>query len=186
MTTVQATTDQVPELTEVLARRRAQGIDTYDEWWEGVYRIVTGPTPEHGMVAVRIGAFLDALTKGTDLRVSAPVNIGVDGEDARVPDLGVFGADTPRTSPAFLRTAALVVAVLSRSEVAGAKLDFYARWQVEEYLEVDLGQQTVRLLRHEGSRWQPATDSQVLPFSIESGTLVAASRRYRIDWPADL
>ncbi len=43
MTTVLATTDELPELEAALARRHESGLDTYDEWWEGVYRTVTGP-----------------------------------------------------------------------------------------------------------------------------------------------
>jgi hypothetical protein len=38
MTLVLASTDQVPELADVIARRRELGLDTYDEWWEGTYR----------------------------------------------------------------------------------------------------------------------------------------------------
>jgi Uma2 family endonuclease len=132
---------------------------------------------------VRIAAFLDALTEGTGLCVSAPVNIGKDKEDARVPDIGVFRADTPRTSAAFLATARLVVEVLSEDEVAGAKLDFYAAWQVEEYLEVDLHRRALRLLTRAAEGWQPVAASGVLPFSVEGDTLVAATHRYRIDWP---
>lgn len=183
MTTVLASTDQVPELEAVLVRRRNQGLHTYDEWWDGVYRIVTGPTPEHGQVAGRVFAFLDRLAEGTDLKVSAPVNIGIDKDDARVPDLGVFRDGTPRSSPAFLRTAELVVEILSRGEAAGAKLDFYAAWVVDEYLEIDLAGRTLRLLRREGDRWVPATASQVLPFTVDVGGLIAADHRYPIDWP---
>lgn len=183
MTTVLASTDTLPELEDALARRRAQGLNTYDEWWEGVYRIVTGPTPEHGLVAGRVFGFLDRVTEGTDLRVSAPLNIGRDKEDARVPDVGVFPEGTPRTSPAFLASAALVVEVLSKDEAAGAKLDFYARWDVEEYLEIDLTRRTQRLLRRDGASWSPATASAVLGFRLEGDALVTATERYRIDWP---
>lgn len=183
MTTVHASTEQVPELAEALARRREQGLDTYDEWWEGVYRIVTGPSPEHGRVTGRLFGFLDALTEGTDLQVSAPVNIGMEKDDARVPDISVFRANTPRSSSAFLRTAALVVEVLSRGEPAGAKLDFYARWGVEEHLELHLHDRTMRLLRHDGSGWQSQTSSHVLPFRLDGDALVAGALRYRIDWP---
>ena len=183
MTTVLASTDAVPELEEALARRRAQRMDTYDEWWEGVYRIVTGPSPEHGLVAGRVFSFLDRLTEGTDLRVSAPLNVGRDREDARVPDVGVFHIGAPRSAPAFLETAALVVEVLSKDETPGAKLDFYARWDVAEYLEMDLTRRAVRLLRREGLEWAPATRSGVLGFHVEGGELVARSDRYRIDWP---
>jgi Uma2 family endonuclease len=115
-------------------------------------------------------------------RVSAPLNIGRDTDDARVPDVGVFSEGTPRTSPAFLASAALVVEVLSK-EAAGAKLDPYARWGVEEYLEIDLVRRTQRLLRREGERWGRTTESAVLGFRLEGDALVTATERYRIDWP---
>ncbi len=42
---VQTSTDDAPELLARIEHRRANGLDRYDEWWEGVYRIVTGPSP---------------------------------------------------------------------------------------------------------------------------------------------
>jgi Uma2 family endonuclease len=183
MTTVMASTDAVPELAEVLARRREFGLDTYDEWWEGVYRIVTGPTPEHGRIAGRLFTFFDRLSEGTELQVSAPVNIGIDKQDARVPDVGVFVQGTARTSRAFLSTAALVVEVLSTDERPGGKLDFYARWHVDEYLEIDPRERTLRLLRSSEGGWEPTESSTVLPFRVEGDALVAAHDRYGIDWP---
>ena len=186
MTTVLASTDALPELEAALARRRAQGLDTYDEWWEGVYRIVTGPTPEHGRVALRLGAFLDRLCEDTDLLVSAPVNIGRDKGDARVPDIGVVPTDVPRTSPAFVSTAVLVVEVLSPGEVAGEKLDFYARWGVGEYLEVDLSRRTVRLLvrTDDTAAWAPTATSPALRFTVDGDTLRAGDQAYTVDWLA--
>lgn len=186
MTTVLASTDALPEFEAALARRRAQGLDTYDEWWEGVYRIVTGPTPEHGREALRLGAFLDELCEGTDLLVSAPLNIGRDKADARVPDIGVVPVDVPRTSPAFVATAVLVVEVLSPGEAAGEKLDFYCRWGVAEYLEVDFAGRTVRLLTRSGDAdgWVTAAASPALGFTLDRDTLVADHASYTVDWPA--
>ena len=55
---VQTSTDDAPELLARIEHRRANGLDRYDEWWEGVYRIVTGPSPEHGEFVVDLGALL--------------------------------------------------------------------------------------------------------------------------------
>ena len=41
---VQTSTDEAPELLARIEQRRANGLDRCDEWWEGVYRIVTGPS----------------------------------------------------------------------------------------------------------------------------------------------
>ena len=163
---VQATTDQVPELSDLLERRRATGEDRYDEWWEGVYRVVTGPTPEHGELVVALGSLLHERAAARSLRVSAPLNIGLDKVDARVPDIAVFDPETERTSPAFLATALLVVEILSAGEAAGAKLPFYAAWGVQEYLEIDLDARTARLLgRHEDS-WTAVHHSLVIELAL--------------------
>jgi Uma2 family endonuclease len=92
----------------------------------------------------------------------------------------VFHPDTPRTSPAFLETAALVVEILSPGERAGAKLDFYAARQVDEYLEIDPRAGTVRLLRREGDGWEPAETSTVLGFAVEPGAVVAGDQRVTV------
>jgi Uma2 family endonuclease len=96
------------------------------------------------------------------LALSTPLNVGVDKDDARVPDLGVFRRDTPRSSPAFLDTAELVVEVLSPGERAGEKLPFYASRSVREYLEVDLRARTVRLVANRDGGWVPIDRSGVV------------------------
>jgi Uma2 family endonuclease len=180
MTTVQATTDQLPALADFLAERKAHGLDTYDEWWDGVYRIVTGPSPEHGLLLSRLLIFLVSLADRVGFGVSPPVNIGIDKQDARVPDIGVFRLDTPRTSPAFLTTAVLVVEILSKGEQAGSKLDFYARWHVDEYLEIELRTGQARLLVRDGTEWHEAVTSPALGFAVEPGALVAGDARVEL------
>jgi len=159
---VQASTDQAPELLELIERRRTTGLDRYDEWWQGVYRIVTGPSPEHGRLAGKLFACLDRSAAARALHVGTPVNIGIDKVDARVPDLAVYHPDTERTSPAFLATAELVVEILSPGEQAGEKLPFYAAWNVREYLEIDLTTGAVRLLANRNGAWEPVQTSDVL------------------------
>lgn len=163
---VQATTEQVPALRELIEQRRAQGLDRFDEWWQGVYRIVTGPSPEHGRLVIRLGGLLDERATARGLAAAAPVNIGVDKVDARVPDLAVYRPDTERTSPAFLATAELVVEVLSPGEQPGQKLDFYAAHDVVEYLEVDLAGGDVRLLVRRDDAWVPADRSDVIDLTV--------------------
>ena len=164
---VQTSTDDAPELLALIEHRRANGLDRFDEWWEGVYRIVTGPSPEHGEFMVVLGGLLLHKARSSGLAVSAPVNIGVDKYDAKVPDLGVFKRDTPRTSPAFLQTAELVVEVLSPGERAGEKLPFYASRNVKEYLEVDLRQRSVRLLANVAGQWRDVRASNVIDLSVD-------------------
>jgi Uma2 family endonuclease len=167
---VQTSTDEVPELLDLIEHRRASGLDTFDEWWQGMYRIVAVPPPEHGELVVSLGALLLQRARARALTVAAPVNIGIDKSDARVPDIAVFRADTERTSPAFLRTAELVVEILSPGERAGEKLPFYAEWGVREYLEIDLPHGTVRLLADRDGTWEPVDASAVVELTIDEVT----------------
>lgn len=172
MTVVQVDADQVPELQEWLLKRHEWGLDTYDEWWNGVYRIVTGPTPEHGELTAELLVFLHPLVKWAGLRGAAPVNVGINREECRVPDIGIYAPDTPRTSPAFLQTALLVVEILSPGEKPGAKLDFYADWGIAEYLEISLTDGTVELRHRDEGTWTgPMDASGILNFSVGASTL---------------
>jgi len=166
VTVVLTPIDAVAGLAEALDARRAAGLDRYDEWWEGVYRIVTGPSPEHGELAAWLGGVLRPAARSKGMKVAAPVNIGVDKADCRVPDIGVYLPDTPRTSPAFLATAVLVVELLSPGEVPRAKLDFYGG--VEEVLEVDVATGQARLLFRPDEAgaaepWSERSESRTLP-----------------------
>lgn len=181
MTAVFAHTDEVPELDDVLARRHARGQDTYDEWWDGVLRLVTGPSPEHGELLGALSVLLDPIVERAGLKFALPVNIGTDKADCRVPDLGVYRPDTERTSPAFLATAELVVEVLSPSEKPGEKLPFYLEHNVGEYLEIDLQAGTVRLLANVSGGWRPVADSRVLGFVALDYSIVDPQRGTRVD-----
>ena len=92
---------------------------------------------------------------------------GIDMYDAKVPDLGVFRRDTPRTSPAFLDTAELVIEVLSPGERHGEKLPFYASRAVKEYLEIDLRLRTARLLANVEGQWRDVRASGVIELSVD-------------------
>lgn len=162
MAAVFATTDQ---LDDWLTHRRQTGQDRYDEWWEGTYRVVTGPSPEHGELLDALAELLGPVARAAGLKSSAPANIGIDKDDCRVPDRAFYEPGTPRTSPAFLSTAVLVIEVLSPGERPGEKLDFYTEWGVKEYLEIDLAAATVRLLVHRDTgEWEQIVDSELLPF----------------------
>lgn len=142
MTSVMGRTEEVPELRELLERRRNLGLDTHDEIWNGTYVIMPNPAPEHGEVVVNVASFLKAMVAELELSflsVAAPVNIGRFGEDYRVPDVAVYDRSGDRTSPAFLGQSAawLVVEVLSAGEEADAKFDFYHRYGVQEILIID-------------------------------------------------
>jgi Uma2 family endonuclease len=176
MVAVRATTDQVPALAEEIGRREATGEDTYDEWWNGVYRIVTGPSPEHGRLVNKLAILLDPLAESVGLHTAAPVNIGINREDCRVPDLAVYHPNTPRTSQAFLETAVMVVEVLSPGEVPGEKLPFYGAWGVQEYLEIDQARRSARLLViDDQQQWGVAGTSRALQFDVVNGERIVST-----------
>jgi Uma2 family endonuclease len=164
---VQTSTDEAPELLALIEHRRANGLDRYDEWWEGVYRIVTGPSPEHGEFVAALVVVLSPKAQAVGLGLSVPVNVGEDKYDAKVPDLGIFRRDTARTSPAFLETAELVVEVLSPGARAGETLPFYASRNVKEYLEVDLRHHSVGLLENVDGEWRDVRASGVVELSVD-------------------
>ena len=185
MTVVLTPIDAVAGLAEAIEARHAAGLDRYDEWWEGVYRIVTGPSPEHGRLAAWLARTLWSPSAAVGLHLAAPLNIGTDKAECRVPDIGVHRPDTERTSPAFLVTAVLVVELLSPTEVAGAKLDFYQSHGVEEVLEIDVATGRARLLARPDSTTEPADTwaevgaSHVIPgLVIVDGTVEVNGERY--------
>lgn len=165
MVAIQTTTDEFPALGEHVELRRLRGLDTYDEWWEGVYRIVTGPSPEHGELLDDLAELLGPLVRAAGLKSAAPVNIGVDKQNCRVPDRAIYSANTPRTSLAFLASALLVIEVLSPGERPKEKMAFYRDHGVQEYLEIDLGGGTAELWRWSAGpdRWEQETESEILP-----------------------
>jgi Uma2 family endonuclease len=177
MTLVLASTDQLPSLAQDLADRRASRLDRFDEWWDGVYRVVTGPSPEHQERLVVLLRFLEGLALARGLKLLPGVNLGIDKQDTRTPDISAFLPGTPRMSPAFLTTAQLVVEILSPGEPAGAKLGFYAEWQVREYLEIAHPSGAARLLRRDGATWHEAGESAVLGFGVDGGAVVVAGER---------
>jgi Uma2 family endonuclease len=159
---VQTSTDDAPELLALIERRRAHGLDRHDEWWEGVYRIVTNPSPEHQRLVYALSKLLESRLLEPDAEVIPGVNIGSDKEDARVPDVAIVRFGTPRTSTAFLATALLVVEILSPGERPGEKLPFYARWNVHEYVEIDPVGGTVELLANRDGTWTAVDRSSIV------------------------
>ena len=159
---VQASTDEAPELLALIEQRRASGQDRWDEWWEGVYRIVTGPTVEHQRLLMTLARLLVERLTNPTMEVLPGINIGIDKQDARVPDIAILRLDERRTSRAFMASAALVVEILSPGERRQEKLPFYARWHVGEYIEVDLEQRTVEMLGNVDGRWVPIEQSGVI------------------------
>lgn len=125
--------DRPLELEQLIERRRALGLDHYDEVWEGDYHVAPEAHTRHGMLDDEIAAALRPYAKRAGLVGSGPFNLGVAG-DFRVPDRGFH-----RTKPTgvFARSSAVVVEILSPDDESFEKFDFYARHGVQEVIVVD-------------------------------------------------
>jgi Uma2 family endonuclease len=172
-----ASTEELRSLAQEIAYRKTSGLDRYDEWWDGEYVIVTGPSKAHQLLVAELLYIFRAPARARGLEVVPGITIGVDKRDTRTPDVAVLWPDTPLTSPAFQVTSELVVEILFPSEKSGAKLDFYAHWEVDEYVEIDLRCGSVQLLHRDGDVWKPADESKVLGFRVEPGAIVLGDER---------
>lgn len=161
-----------PDVTALLARRRALGQDGHDEMWEGVYHMAPYAHSRHGKVESELHGVLRPYARAAGLSVSGPFNLG-EPEDFRVPDLAVRD---PGLDAVYLPTARIVVEVLSPDDETYAKFGFYARHQVAEILVADPESSTVHIWVLIGDGYREVARSVVLDVSADA--LAAA-----IDWP---
>jgi len=163
-----------PEALETLIRRRqTQGLDTFDEVWEGAYHVAPAAHPAHGYVDHALAVLLDPFARAADLVATGPFNLG-QPDDYRVPDHGYH-----RRLPegVWVTSAAVVVEVVSPDDETYAKFDFYASRQVDELIVADPQARTVRCYRREGESYVEAPRSAVLAVDADDLTR-------RIAWPA--
>lgn len=185
MVNVLASTAAVPELVDGLHRRREEGRHAADEWQRDVYHLTAPHRPEHGNAVARLTGYLLPLAESLGLQLATGATIGRPGQESRVPAITVFDVGSPRTTPASLSTAELVVDVIDHGAPGGDRLGFYARWRVREVLTVDLDQCAVELLRATPDGWDLDPHSQVLGFDVDDDALTSLRGRFRIEWPAD-
>jgi Uma2 family endonuclease len=164
---------QLPaELQRVIARRRALGLDTFDEVWEGDYHMAPAASGRHGWLDQQLAVLLEPLLRDAGLTGSGPVNIG--GRDNfRVPDRAVH-----REAPMALwfPTAAMVIEIESPDDETWQKLDFYAGHGVDEVVIVSPESRTVTWLALAEGRYRDVEASSV----IASGPALLEAA---IDWP---
>jgi Uma2 family endonuclease len=130
----------VPELTEVIARRRELGQDRLDEIWEGVYRVTPGPSVAHALVDDQLTRLLHPYAVAAGLVGCGNFNLG-EPNDYRVPDHGYHRSLSPQL---YVPTAAVVVEILSPGDHTWDKLGFYAAHGVDEVLVADPDARTIR------------------------------------------
>jgi hypothetical protein len=161
-----------PDVTAIIERRRALGLDGHDEVWEGIYHMVPHAQSGHGMVESELHAVLRPHARRAGLRVIGAFNLG-EATDYRVPDLAVR---EPGPDAVYLPTARLVIEVLSPDDETFAKFDFYGAHGVAEIMVADPEARSLRLWRWdalsgvyvEGDRSAVLdTDLKVIEIAIE-------------------
>lgn len=171
MTTV--VVGEQPEITDWLERRRALGQDKRDEIWEGIYHVAPLEHPRNGIVASELAALLWPLARQAGLRVCNPFNLG-EPNDFRGPDLGLLHQDDELQ--VYMKTAAVVIEVLSPGDESLQKLPHYARCDVDEVWLVDPETHTVDIRGLLNGDYVGIDTSGVLPVSRQQ-------LEAEIDWP---
>jgi Uma2 family endonuclease len=160
------------ELEQLIARRRALGLDTFDELWEGSYHVAPAARFRHAYLDDAVAAVLRPYAEACGLTGSGPFNLGQPG-DYRVPDRGLHRR---YLDAVYLETAAVVIEILSEDDETYEKFDFYAGHGVDEVIVVEPESQRVRLFQLQGDGYNEIDHSAVLAVTAEA--LTAA-----IPWP---
>jgi Uma2 family endonuclease len=160
------------ELQALIDRRHAQGLDLFDEVWEGEYHMAPYAQARHGRIDQMVAVLLDPLAKAARLVATGPFNLGTPG-DFRVPDRGLH-----RGAPdgVWIATAAAAIEILSPDDETFEKLPFYARHGVDEVLVFDPDERRARVLARSGDSYEEVTRSGLL--GVTSASLAQA-----ISWP---
>jgi len=146
-----------PELAQrLIAERQANGLDKYDEVWDGVYLMSPMANPEHQKIVGKLYAILADLIEARGLGEVHPGG-NVSGEDNdwtkdyRCPDVLVY----LKGNPAECREAYwfggpdLAIEVVSVGDRAYEKLPFYAKVNTREVLLVDRKPWVLTLYRNQ-------------------------------------
>lgn len=147
-----------PEVALTLrAERQAQGLDRWDEVWNGVYILMPLPNFEHQVLATRIASqlqpFVDELGLGTTAAGCNVTDVADPSEDwrknYRCPDVVVY----LRNTTAELRGSHwyggpdIAVEIVSRGDRSRQKLAFYAGAGVKELFVLDREPWSLQLYR---------------------------------------
>lgn len=160
------------EVEEWLQRRRALGVDQFDEVWEGEYHVAPAAHGRHGDLDQQLAELLGPAARAANLRCLGPVNIGV-ADDYRVPDRSVVSADEPLG--VYLPSAVVVAEIVSPDDETLTKFPFYFERGVQELLIIDPAQRSAAWFRRGATEFVESTSSGVL-LGLDSVAL-------RLRWP---
>lgn len=151
-----------PEVTALLERRRALGLDGHDEVWDGVYVMAPLAHSNHGRVKGDVSFAVEQRARQVGLLGGDAFNLG-SPNDVRVPDAG-WHREVPGLL--YVPTAAIVLEVLSPDDETVAKLDFYAAHGVDELLVADPETRTVRCWHLVGGQYVETDRSALLDLDM--------------------
>ncbi|MGI8751527.1 MAG: Uma2 family endonuclease [Acidimicrobiales bacterium] len=156
--------------SELLAERARQGVDVFDEMWEGELHMAPPPSEEHQRIGGELFIALHGTAVASGLVVRYETGLfdptAPEGSDYRVPDLMVFAA-SQRSERGVEGDATLVVEIRSPGGESLDKVAFYQRVGVREIVMID---RDTKDLRH----WRRVDDALVKA-EPAGGTPVALS-----------
>jgi len=161
-----------PEVEALIARRKALGLDLFDEVWEGTHHVAPAPMAAHALLDEILAVSLYPYAQAAGLVGSGPFNLGRPG-NFRVPDRGYHRGKPMGT---WVPSAAIVVEIVSPDDEMYAKFGFYAAQGVEEIIVADPDERVVRCFLRDGEGFVAAPTSALL--AVGADDLTAG-----VDWP---
>jgi hypothetical protein len=146
------------ELEQLIERRHALGLDTFDEVWAGEYHIAAAVEFRHAYLDNSVAALLRPHAEAAGVIGSGPLNLGQD-DDFRVPDRGLH---REMVDAVYLDTAVAVVEIVSPDDETYEKFPFYADHAVEEVLVVEPDARRVRIFTLEAGTYGETDRSALL------------------------
>ncbi len=156
------------ELKELIQRRRALGLDRFDEVWEGSYHMAPMARWRHGYLAAAVLILLHPYAQAAGLIETDGFNLG-QPDNFRVPDVGYHREPSDAV---YIDTAAIVVEILSPDDETSEKMPFFAAHHVDEIFIVDPDKRQVHMFALQGDHYAEAEQSHLL--DLDSHTLEGA------------
>jgi Uma2 family endonuclease len=142
---------------QMIAQRRAAGLDRYDEVWDGDYVMPPMPNDEHQQIVCRVVSILQDVIGWPGLGEIRPgVNVSDRDEgwtaNYRVPDVALFleGTQAVNRDTHWVGGPDWLCEILSEGDHARDKLGFYAQVGVREVLLIDRDPWTLELHQRQG------------------------------------
>jgi Uma2 family endonuclease len=161
------------ELEQLMQRRRVEGLDTFDEVWEGTYHVAPTGRSQHAYLDDEMAGLLRPYALAAGLIGSGPFNLG-GKDDYRVPDRGYH---RERLDVVYFDTAAVVIEIVSPDDETYEKLPFYAAHGVDEVLVIEPSQREVHIFERTVDEGYADTGRSTL-LNVDATTLQTA-----INWP---